>query len=531
MRLLLLAQGTGSRWDFRGRPFLDAPKQLVKIDGETLVSRARRLFLSAGCEVIVIGPKDERFGETVTLENPYPSGTEQDKFYATKHLWSETQRTIIAWADCYYTEDAVEAIVTHPSDDLHYFRRPTASKTTGHKWDESFAVSFGPHEHQRVISLADVVVKAVKSGKVKKDHIRTHYAASLGLPLDAPARIIRSQGQTVIDDWTDDFDRPEEWARWVGRYYNGKIKVGLASLWRPMRGQRTNAKDYVESHYSPVGKIVYGTAPGKHFNRSAARNAAINNVFACPETEVAFVVDADTFVSHEQLWAACYLAKITGTMVLAFDTYHRLDALVSDRVLRGGEPNDGRVVEHHASGAYAIPRALWEKIGGYDERFGSWGGEDRAFWVACNAMAGRSRSYRVPGKAYHLYHPISAERNSHLPEYQANIELAKRYKEAAGVSVRTGVVPEVKTSGISKRKLMAILKEPGAPLNMESIGQIIEETSLAPKKPVTPKIGDRYVLLKSTNRGAKGSLVVIEPSNVSQLQRLGVIGGSPHTES
>ena len=58
MRVLLLAQGNGLRWDVPGalndptekeHPFLGKPKHFVVIDGETVLDRARRLFKERGC--------------------------------------------------------------------------------------------------------------------------------------------------------------------------------------------------------------------------------------------------------------------------------------------------------------------------------------------------------------------------------------------------------------------------------------------------------------------------------------------------
>src|SRR5690606_12330254 len=104
----------------------------------------------------------------------------------------------------------------------------------------------------------------------------------------------------------------------------------------------------------------------------------------------------------------------------------------SARYLLGQRPDGGSVLRHHASGAVIVPVSLWREIGGFDERFRSWGGEDRALWLACNVLRGRLDSHRIPGEAIHLWHPRSPERDQSRADYQANVELAKRYKRAAG---------------------------------------------------------------------------------------------------
>lgn len=215
-KALVLAQGKSSRWN----NYMGIPKHLVEIDNEKLVDRACRLF-SKYCDVVLICPNDNRYPleyPHVTLEDPYPTGTEMDKFLSNNHLWNSEGETIITWGDCYYTENAVETICNQKVDTIHYFRRPYASKITGHKWDESFAVKFSPSDHNKVVSIAWDVVKMVKDKQIKKDHIRTHYAKFLGLEDFSRGAIIDTPHQTIIDDWTDDIDSPKEYHTFISRY-------------------------------------------------------------------------------------------------------------------------------------------------------------------------------------------------------------------------------------------------------------------------------------------------------------------------
>ncbi len=461
MKVLILAQGTGKRWeDNEGNLFLGKPKQLVVIDGETLVHRAKRLFQEAGCDVVVIASHPE-IQPDVTLDNPFPTGTEMDKFIGTQELWNKQGRTIIAWGDCFYTEEAVNTIVSHKADDLHYFRRPIASKITGHKWDESFAVSFGADWHDKVLEVANIVVDAVNTGQVKKDHIRTHYAAYLGVPLDNVNVLLDTPHQTIIDDWTDDFDSPEEWTRWVGRYYRHKIKLVGAAAWKPGCLYRELSMDFVHEHYESEMPLYYGSHEGAMFNRSAARNAAVDSIKE--DWEVVCLFDTDVFVSHEQLWAAAYLSSLKDECVLAFTTFVTLEKTESIKVLRGFKNTKNKGYKQHPSCAVFIPKGLWEECGGYDERFASWGSEDRAIWFVCNALRGNTESLRIPGCAYHLWHPISKERNPHLLEYQANVELGKRYRTFSGWTKKGGIIPEINASELNPEQMRAILREPGGP--------------------------------------------------------------------
>jgi hypothetical protein len=222
VRVLLLAHGDGWRWnDPDGVPHLGVPKQLITLEGEVLLHRTVRQLLAAGAEVFVVAP-DDRFAvegaQRVSIV-PWVTGCDQDKFIATRGLWS-AGRTIIMWGDCFYTDEAVAAITGYGEPGLMYFRRTGPSEVTGCEWDESFAVSFTAEAQARVLAAAWQVAFWWKAGRLHTTHIRTHYAATLGFPVDHLDRVdllVDTPGQTVIDDWTDDIDSPEEFERWTSR--------------------------------------------------------------------------------------------------------------------------------------------------------------------------------------------------------------------------------------------------------------------------------------------------------------------------
>lgn len=217
MRALVLAHGNGDRW----HGHLGGPKQLVvEVDGEAVLARTVRQLRDRDVAPVLIVAPDERFAlgaPVVSLANPFPTGCDQDKFFATAHLWNPHGRTTIFWGDCYYTDQAMDMIVAHNLPGLHYFRRPWPSTLTGHAWDESFAVTFTPDTHPHVLAAAARVTDLWARGLLRATHIRTHYAAALGFAdheLDDVARLVDTPHQTVVDDWTDDFDRPEDYERW-----------------------------------------------------------------------------------------------------------------------------------------------------------------------------------------------------------------------------------------------------------------------------------------------------------------------------
>lgn len=465
IRVLILAHGDGYRWN----DYLGAPKHFVEIDGETLIGRTVRLFSAHTDDVVVVGP-DQRYDIPPARLVSYPPRPDDGeivhrrksdmcKFTDVRELWSDDGRTVIVWGDCYCTAELVADICSPDAPPrYHVWRRPGPNRETGHRWDESFAVSFAPGDHPAVIEACRQVDHAIATGRLSSAHVRTHLAAYCGLRVkswDDLGAVAALPNQTHVGGISDDFDTPAEWAGWVGRYYAGKINVVVCIPWTGGDTWRTQALGVVVAHYAALGVPVrLGDDPtiGSQWpNRAAARNAAAAKAVADYDPEVLFFADADTVVDAVQFWAACYLAQLQRRLVLAFDTYLKLRRQVTDTICRTGVIPTGRnartiangaqtVFPHHASGALAVPVSLWDQVGGYDERFLSWGGEDRAFWLACNMLGGEAA--RVVGPAYHLYHPPAADKVRTDPQYLANIDLGMQYKRAAGVTVKTGALPE-----------------------------------------------------------------------------------------
>jgi hypothetical protein len=161
------------------------------------------------------------------------------------------------------------------------------------------------------------------------------------------------------------------------------------------------------------------------FNRSAAINTAAR---AAGQWDVAVIADADSLAGADQLQQAVDLAATSGTMVIAYTRYVYLNRTMSDLILAGftGSWWDGVefTLANTCSTMVAVPRKLWNAVGGFDEGFVGWGWEDCAFSASCAALGGRTR---IPGEVWHLWHPPSGENNQDSPEWQAGLARLNRY--------------------------------------------------------------------------------------------------------
>jgi hypothetical protein len=162
---------------------------------------------------------------------------------------------------------------------------------------------------------------------------------------------------------------------------------------------------------------------------------------------VALYIGADWLaLTTAQVEAAAHEAERTGRMTFAHDTTVHLERPATMRFLAGEELSldEAPSATNTLSGVVAIPRAAWDAVGGYDERFVGWGGEDISFWCACCAVTGYGR---VPGTIVHLWHHRRRADNEEHPDYPANDELMRRYLANKN----------------SRNEMLQILREPNAP--------------------------------------------------------------------
>jgi len=179
----------------------------------------------------------------------------------------------------------------------------------------------------------------------------------------------------------------------------------------------------------PDWPIVEGHHDDGPFNRSAAVNQA---AALAGDWNVAVVIDADVIPTRHAILGAVAVAR-ADVPACGFHLRRHLTQKGTERVLAGDRgswvPHVKQDHRDSVSGAYVVSRPVWDAVGGFDETFRGWGWEDVAFKLATETIAGYDM-VRIAGDLWHLWHPVTAERDEKRPEFQANRERARRYRAA-----------------------------------------------------------------------------------------------------
>jgi len=220
MRAIIIAAGTATRW----ANYLDTPKHLISIDGEPILYRTVRLLKENNVtDIHIVGPVDNRYKvDGCSLFVPVKNSKmhDADKFLNSETLWSSVDRTIILFGDVYFTENAINTIINLKENTWLAYGRFFGSTITGSKYGELFGHSFYPEHidnHKKALSR---VVNLVDKRLAKKGNGWEHYRAMQSIP-DSEVRIHRRYDNFIeINDWTEDFDYPNDYDMWIERWNN-----------------------------------------------------------------------------------------------------------------------------------------------------------------------------------------------------------------------------------------------------------------------------------------------------------------------
>ncbi len=172
-----------------------------------------------------------------------------------------------------------------------------------------------------------------------------------------------------------------------------------------------------------------------------SKGRAVNAAARAASGEVLVVADADVLIDVEVLDVS--VQKVVAgeaAWVVPHGTVYRLDRDRTCEVLDGRRPAvpvelERRILARRpyegpaGGGLVVVPRDAFELVGGIDERFLGWGGEDVSFARALETLHGPYERLGAP--LWHLWHRPQHRPGGRAPV--ANDRLSGLYKAASGV--------------------------------------------------------------------------------------------------
>lgn len=192
MEYVIMCAGEGKRWN----NYMNIPKHLVTINGETLLGRTTRLLKENGINNYVITSSDERYkkyGETMPQTN---NDCEIDRYEEIK----TTDSICYLYGDVYYTENAIKTIIETPTDNILFFGSE----------DEIFAIKI---KNKKLFYNHKKTVKKLYQKQCIHRCIGWEIYRSLNnIPYEEHE--IKDMYVKILDE-TDDIDFPEDYERFV----------------------------------------------------------------------------------------------------------------------------------------------------------------------------------------------------------------------------------------------------------------------------------------------------------------------------
>jgi len=206
---IVICAGEAIRWDNH----LDVPKHLINIGGETLIARIVKLIHKyktspVNISIVVKDLDDKRYfikGAKTVKAKLTPENLDADKFLSSKHLWNNEGRTLVIYGDVWFSDEAMKTIMEYEGAYWILF----ANKV------ECFVQSFYPKDIPKHLKALLTIRDAHVNGKITRCGGWEHYREFNGYPLK---EYNMNDNFYLIDDLTDDFDYPEEYATFMKRY-------------------------------------------------------------------------------------------------------------------------------------------------------------------------------------------------------------------------------------------------------------------------------------------------------------------------
>ena len=208
MKIYILADGNGARWNnYTGRP-----KQLLEIDGESLLDRMIRQLVEYGAgDIFIVGPYKSPYADNIRFN----SKTKRELF---QEIGEKTlEPFILLNGDCFYTDAIIkDCLEREPERGWLHWCCPHPNYYTGKPWGEGYIhkvtnVEWWIRKLKQYNALVEA--KAIQIGNDWSIN-RFLYGAA-----DFVRHSVNINDLSIYDvywhDETDDFDFPQDYDRFM----------------------------------------------------------------------------------------------------------------------------------------------------------------------------------------------------------------------------------------------------------------------------------------------------------------------------
>ena len=198
-----MGAGSGSRWD----NYLGIPKQLAPVDGEPILHRTFRLLDERGVRYALTVPENGYFGKVPCTEIVGSQEAEIDKFLnGEKYIGKDG---LFIYGDVYWTEEGIDTILANEEKPV-FFGRSQPSTVLGRIASrEIFAVRLGELDSAREYR------KLFTDGNILE-------CGAWGF-----WRHLKKPRFVEINDFTQDFDHPENYRSFLARKNLNEVKLNI----------------------------------------------------------------------------------------------------------------------------------------------------------------------------------------------------------------------------------------------------------------------------------------------------------------
>lgn len=202
--------------------------------------------------------------------------------------------------------------------------------------------------------------------------------------------------------------------------------VSILIPYRPDGGHRDRLFDWVTIFYRlmmPEVELCIGLMTSEDFSRSRSINLAAKKA----TRDIFVIADADILYDPAMIIESIRLLKeyawvIPHSKIINLTPEKTQELLLAEP--RWPFPINIEGYERAQlghGGINVLPRKHFNTVGGFDERFVGWGGEDDAFAASMNCLCGWHT--RTDYTVYHMDHPAQVLGEN----YEKNIKLMQRY--------------------------------------------------------------------------------------------------------